>query len=284
MPALFKTTTADRMLKFHVREWELMIRIKFAMASRMVGKPVNQTFTVLDLKGCNMSMVGSTVRAFIKTISKVDQDNYPEHLGKMFIVNAPWAFKAVWTVVKPWLDKGTRVKIDICSDNGRKKLLQWVDADKLPDFLGGTCKPPPGGWGSTDTGPWEEKMDEMKGLLAEAKRTGDQGPVRAFLAEFAGPAGEWRRAAAPAAAAAQASPPPEEPAAAATEEPQQRRQRQQGNGWAAGAGGSPLPDLAALSLAAARPAARTPPRSKVELIDGEEFHDALDFFASPAYH
>lgn len=178
VPKLFKTTDTDRMLRHHVREWEIMIKIKFTASARMHGHYINQTFTVLDLKGINLSMAGSTVRKFIKTLASVDQNNYPEHLGKMFIVNAPWAFKALWTVVKPWLDRRTQKKIDICSDKGTKKLLEWVDADKLPDFLGGTAKEPPTGWGTTDEGPWKEDMDTLKRLLAEGRRTGDMGPVR----------------------------------------------------------------------------------------------------------
>jgi len=40
----------------------------------------------------------------VQLASKVAQDNYPEILGRMFIVNAPMLFSAIWTVIKVFLD------------------------------------------------------------------------------------------------------------------------------------------------------------------------------------
>lgn len=39
------------------------------------------------------------------------QDYYPERLGKMFIVHAPYIFMAVWKIVYPFIDKNTRKKV-----------------------------------------------------------------------------------------------------------------------------------------------------------------------------
>jgi hypothetical protein len=58
----------------------------------------------------------------------------------MFIVNAPMLFTGVWAVVKGFLDERTRQKIKICGSKYQKELLEVVDVDNLPDFLGGTCK------------------------------------------------------------------------------------------------------------------------------------------------
>lgn len=49
----------------------------------------------------------------------------------------------------------------------------------------------------------------------------------------------------------------------------------------------PPPDLSKLSLASSPPPPLAPaatPQSTAELVDGEEFHDALSYHASPAYH
>jgi hypothetical protein len=102
-----------------------------------------------------MRHMSKQVRNFIQKITKVDQDFYPEYLGKMFIVNAPTAFKAMWTVVRPWLDKATQKKIEVHSGNFTSKLLELVDSENLPAFLGGTCCCP-GGCENADAGPWNE--------------------------------------------------------------------------------------------------------------------------------
>ena len=41
------------------------------------------------------------------------QSFYPEHLGQMFVVNAPYVFKGIWAVIKPWLEATTQRKIQV---------------------------------------------------------------------------------------------------------------------------------------------------------------------------
>jgi hypothetical protein len=61
-------------------------------------------------------------------------------LGEMFIINAPMLFSAVWAVIKKFMDEKTRNKIQICGKDFNKKIRELVDEDKLPDFLGGSCR------------------------------------------------------------------------------------------------------------------------------------------------
>lgn len=68
------------------------------------------------------------------------QDNYPEILGHMFIVNAPAIFSLAWRVVRPMLTERTTSKIDIVSGSGTNELLSLIDADQLPTELGGSCE------------------------------------------------------------------------------------------------------------------------------------------------
>jgi hypothetical protein len=55
----------------------------------------------------------------------------------MFIVNSPMLFTGVWSMIKGWLDEKTRNKISILGGGYAKKLLEFVDAEQLPEFLGG---------------------------------------------------------------------------------------------------------------------------------------------------
>ncbi|KAJ7537254.1 hypothetical protein O6H91_12G106100 [Diphasiastrum complanatum] len=150
---LLKITTLDRVFMSHVFDWEVLIDSKFRACSEKVGRDVRQTLTILDLKGVAPKHMSKPVRQFIQKIAKVDQDYYPEYLGKMIIINAPVAFKAMWTVVKPWIDKRTKKKIEVCGGNFTGKLLELVEKENLPEFLGGCCSCV-GGCEHSDAGPW----------------------------------------------------------------------------------------------------------------------------------
>ena len=47
----------------------------------------------------------------IKAVAKIGTSYYPEIMKKVFIVNVPWAFTAVWNLVSPLLPEQTRQKV-----------------------------------------------------------------------------------------------------------------------------------------------------------------------------
>jgi hypothetical protein len=75
----------------------------------------------------------------------------------MFIVNAPMLFTGVWAIVKGFLDEKTRNKIKIVGSGFKKDLLEVIEPENLPDFLGGTCTCPEyGGCMHSNLGPWND--------------------------------------------------------------------------------------------------------------------------------
>lgn len=103
----------------------LMKRI-FPDCSTAAGKRIDETVTILDLKGFSMKMLSKQVYNFIQIASKLAQENYPEILGRMFIVNAPMLFSGIWAIIKPWIDEKTRNKITIIGSGFKDKLLEIV--------------------------------------------------------------------------------------------------------------------------------------------------------------
>lgn len=78
-------------------------------------------------------------------------------MGQLAIINAPSTFTMIWGAVKPWLSKETVAKIDILGSDYQKGLLEVVDAENLPAFLGGTCTcANEGGCHMSFAGPWKE--------------------------------------------------------------------------------------------------------------------------------
>eukprot|EP00249_Psilotum_nudum_P016013 c25610_g1_i2 orf=513-1037(+) len=151
---ILKVTTVEQMLLYHI---QVLIDRKFTACLKQSGKTISQSLTILDLKGVTMKHMNKQVRHFIQKISRLDQDYYPEYLGKMFIVNSPTAFKAMWPMIKPWLDKRTQKKIEVHGSNFTSKLLEFVDSENLPEFLGGSCRCLEG-CENSDAGPWSNSF------------------------------------------------------------------------------------------------------------------------------
>lgn len=64
--------------------------------------------------GVGLSHLSGEVKRLMSTLTKYDQDNYPEMLGRICIINAPMVFKAIWQLVKPLLNPRTLSKIQVC--------------------------------------------------------------------------------------------------------------------------------------------------------------------------
>lgn len=81
---LFQVTTEERLIKYYIQSYEFLLKRIFPSCTAAAGHRVDQTFTILDLNGVSLSMVGKQVYHFIQLASKIGQDNYPEILGKYF--------------------------------------------------------------------------------------------------------------------------------------------------------------------------------------------------------
>ena len=97
-------------------------------------------------------MMNNQVYGLLKTAAGLSGHNYPEQMGRMMVVNTPWVFNAVWSMCKGWIDEKTRNNIEILGSNGPAKLLEWVDKDTLPTFLGGNNETEL----YEDRGPWSD--------------------------------------------------------------------------------------------------------------------------------
>ncbi|KAL1546772.1 phosphatidylinositol/phosphatidylcholine transfer protein SFH6-like [Salvia divinorum] len=122
------------------------------------NKHIGSSTTILDVEGLNLMSLTGPVVEFIKVVQKVDNDNYPETLSRMFIVNAGPGFRMIWNVVKPLLDPETTSKIQVLGSSYQRKLLEVIDESELPDFFGGCCTCAiEGGCLKSDKGPWKDQ-------------------------------------------------------------------------------------------------------------------------------
>jgi hypothetical protein len=77
----------------------------------------------------------------IKHLIALDNICYPELLGKMFIINAPWVATSVWMMIRSWLDPRTQDKIELLGSGPKMhaRLLEFISPENLPTKYGGTA-------------------------------------------------------------------------------------------------------------------------------------------------
>lgn len=153
--AMYKITSSDRMLKNLVNEYEKLADPRLPACSRKSGKLLETCCTIMDLKNVGISRF-SQVYGYVKSASSISQDHYPERLGKLYLINAPWGFSSIFSIVKGFLDPVTVQKIFVLGSGYQSELLAQVPKENLPKDFGGTCACP-GGCELSDEGPWQEK-------------------------------------------------------------------------------------------------------------------------------
>lgn len=127
----------ERIFKYHIWEQELIGRVCYEQSLR--SRTIIETSTVvLDVKGMTLSSLSSDFRTMMSALIKMDQEMYPETLGKMLIVNAPSVFPMIWGIMKPWFDPITAAKVTIQGTEYKKVLQEQIGAANLPANYSGT--------------------------------------------------------------------------------------------------------------------------------------------------
>ncbi|KAB7498783.1 SEC14-like protein 5, partial [Armadillidium nasatum] len=89
------------------------------------------------------------VKGLIKSIGEegllrhIVENNYPETMSHVLIIRAPRVFPILWTLVSSFIDENTRTKFLFYGGNDYQcsgSLIDFMDKEYIPDFLGGVCK------------------------------------------------------------------------------------------------------------------------------------------------
>ncbi|KAF7030221.1 hypothetical protein CFC21_041813 [Triticum aestivum] len=170
---LVKVTTLDRYIKYHVKEFERSFQMRFPACSIAAKRHIDSSTTILDVQGVGLKNFSKDARELIMRLQKIDNDNYPETLCCLYIINAGQGFKMLWGTIKSFLDPQTASKIHVLGSKYQNKLLEIIDesimSSELPDFLGGKCRcEESGGCSKSDKGPWKDPNIIERVLNGEA--------------------------------------------------------------------------------------------------------------------
>lgn len=152
----------DELVARHVRIQEISA-IRLLHQSKQHNKNVGKVMIVFDMTGLNMKPDLMALQYFRKMLS-VDQNYYPETLHRMFVINAPWFFTAIYALVSPWIDPLTAQKIRIVGSDYLPVLREYIDDSNIPDYLGGTMSDCVYRW------PYSEKFGISPDQIREAIR------------------------------------------------------------------------------------------------------------------
>jgi hypothetical protein len=102
-----------------------------------------RSITVIDLEGIKMTDFVGDVVDFTKKCSAFTGAHYPERAGYVFVINVPYWFNMIWTVVKNFVDPVTLDKISIVRGEKaiKEALLKRIPIENIPPEYGGTSMP-----------------------------------------------------------------------------------------------------------------------------------------------
>lgn len=87
---------------------------------------------ILDCDQAGLSNVNMDMLEFNNFIFRY---HYPCFLGYFLVFNMPWIFEAIWNFIKRFLPQAGIDKVKFVD---KKTIVEYIDADKLPECLGGT--------------------------------------------------------------------------------------------------------------------------------------------------
>lgn len=136
--ALFEKFTMDELKIHHMFILEEGRRLA-AEEFKASGRRVDETVQIFDMKGFGKRHFNSQMLEYLKWGLPMEQKFYPGLLKKLFIINAPLLFRALFKMISPLIDPETREKVAVLGKDYYSQLLTEINEDNIPTFLGGKC-------------------------------------------------------------------------------------------------------------------------------------------------
>lgn len=134
---VLKVATFEEMRRRHIWGMEQLARLA-VKRSKTSNNLIYQHVVVMDMKDLAFSVDRRALQLF-REVNQIDQKYYPERLGMLFMVNTPWTFRTLWTVIKSFLSERTISKFHILGADYQEELAKYISSDQIPKEYGGTA-------------------------------------------------------------------------------------------------------------------------------------------------
>jgi hypothetical protein len=94
----------------HIQMQEVLMWLKEKQTEKM-GARSYKSVVIMDMQDFGWAHLSTTFYNPIQSILHIDQYYYPETLYKLLVINAPFSFRTLWAVVKPWLHPLTQARV-----------------------------------------------------------------------------------------------------------------------------------------------------------------------------
>ena len=110
--------------------------------AQRTGRVVDKMTNIIDLKGLNLGVL-QNLRAIslFKQVQRIDQDYYPDHVRRIYLVNPPLLFRPLWNLARRVLPKHELHKIQLLASNEKaaRVLTGVLEPESVPRHMGGAC-------------------------------------------------------------------------------------------------------------------------------------------------
>jgi hypothetical protein len=132
-----RVLTVDEFLQSHIWGMEYMASLAYKM-SLTLGKRVDTVCSIIDLEGLGLHHRNAIT--VLKSAMDFDSLYYPERLGKIYVINAPWIAPSLYKLVHVFLDEYTKSCVQVVPIADTTTFLpNVIPADNLPKQYGGTA-------------------------------------------------------------------------------------------------------------------------------------------------
>ena len=144
--ALTTEHTHDEVVEFMMYRKEIGFLLCDAITRKT--RKLTKLVTVNDLS--HVSLLAGTDKRFTAVLgaaSKLSETLYPQLLDRAVLINAPYIFGAIWSIIKGMVSTKTRAKVALCGTSDTRKgdiskcpFAKLINLHTVPSFLGGGCR------------------------------------------------------------------------------------------------------------------------------------------------
>ena len=166
----------EDLIHMHIFLMEYQFRVLMPQGAQRSGRVVDKMTNIVDLSGLNLGIL-QNLRAIslFKEVQRIDQDYYPDHVRRIYLVNPPLLFRPIWHLIKRVMPNNEHHKVKVLPgyEKAAEVLSAVLEPESVPRFFGGCCNCEGGclpGRGGTGTKPtvYQYKMAaDVARFLAE---------------------------------------------------------------------------------------------------------------------